>query len=732
MRFDLFPFSFFQNRWTGLWVGLLALALVLAGCDSNGNGTDGGMDDMPDNTIFELASSQDNLSTLAGALEDAGLDETLNDEDAAFTVFAPVNPAFENIDAGQLTDDSDLLTEVLTFHVVEGQALTAGDIEDGQSVETVEGDTLNFSVDGGTVRVNGRATVTTADVQASNGVVHLLDGVLLETVDAVDRATLTPQLSTVETAINAAELGGSDSPLRNRTLTLFAPTDGAFGGLKLGALTSNKGLLSRILQYHAVPDSRIRSGDISGGETPGTLEEGTLNIAVNNGTVTVNGIPVSTTDIETENATIHLIDGVLLQRIDIYERALITEGLGTLTTAVEEAELDASDSPLRNDDPFTVFAPVNDGFEGLDVDELIDDSEILNRVLQYHAVPGEPLTSDQISGGESLETLEGGEVNIEVSDGTVTVNGIPVTITDVRTRNGVVHLIDGVLLERLDVVQRATVTSSLSTLTTAVGEAGLAQSLKGDGPFTVFAPVDSAFAKFDTEDLLGNQDLLERVLTYHVFDQEIRSGDLPDGESPQTLEGGTITVDPGNLRLNDRVAVTVTDVEVRNGVIHLLDDVLLRRTNAVQRAIVTPGFDILVDLVDQAGLAGDLSNEDGTFTVFAPTDDAFLAALDENDNGEIDDGEVPSNAADILKYHVGDGVFYAADEPTAPSGTMIPDDDTNVGTLEGSDILVRRDGSSVTLNPESEAAAGVIAPDVDVTNGVIHGIDTVLEIPSSN
>jgi len=600
MHLPLFRSSSTARRpWVGLLAGLLAVALVLTGCDSNGGGGDDD-DDMTNATITQLASNQDNLSTLVSALQSAELDDDLNSEESTFTVFAPVNSAFENIDADELTSNSELLSEVLTYHVVPGQAIASGDIQDGQTVETLEGDTLRFSKDGNSVQVNG-TSVTTADLQASNGVVHLVDGVLLETVDAVDRATLTPQLSTLADAIAGAGLAGSNSPLRNETLTLFAPADGSFDGLDLGALTSNTELLGRILQYHAVPGSRITSDQIAGGETPITLEGGTLDIAVNNDTVTVNGIPVTTTDIETENATIHLIDGVLLQRIDIVDRASITEGLGTLASAVQAAGLDASDSPLRNDDPVTVFAPVDGAFESLDVGELTGNSEILNRVLPYHVVSG-AVTSDQLSSGD-VQTLEGGSITVQVGDDGVTVNGIPVTTPNIQTRNGVVHLIDGVLL---------------------------------------------------------------------------------------------------------------------------------RRTNAVQRALVTSRFSILADLVSQAGLADDLSNEDAALTVFAPTNEALLTALDTNDNGEIDDGEVPGNAQSLLQYHVGDGVFYAADAPTAPTGTMIPDGDTDVATLEGSNVLVRRDGSSVTLNPEGDAASSVIAPDVDVTNGVIHGIDTVLNIPSSN
>ena len=577
----------------GLVVGLLAFALVLVGCDSNGGG---GNDDMPDetSTITELAAGQDNLSTLVGALETAELDDDLADEDQTFTVFAPVNSAFENIDADELTGNSELLSEVLTYHVVPGQAIASGDIQDGQTVTTLEGDTLRFSVDGNSVQVNG-ASVTTADLQASNGVVHVIDEVMLETVDAVDRAVLTPQLSTTAAAIQAAELAEDDSPLRDQKLTLFAPVDGSFANLELNTLTSETELLARILQYHVVPGTRIASGQISGGETPGTLEGGTLNIAVDNGTVTVNGIPVTTTDIETENATIHLIDGVLLQRIDVVERASITKGLGTLADAVETA--------------------------------------------------------------------------------------------------------------------------------------GLGSALKGDGPFTIFAPVDSAFADYNLDVLTNDTDLLGRVLKYHAISgQAITSGQLSSGESPQTLEGGTITIDlSGNgVTLNGAATVTVTDIQVRNGVIHLIDDVLLQRTNAVERASVTPAFSILTDLVGQAGLANALSGpgpdgEDG-ITVFAPTNDAFLAALDDNDNGEVDDSEVPSNAENLLKYHVVDDVFFASDVPT--SETPLP-------TLEGSDVTVVRDGNAVTLNPNAEASS-VIAPNVDVSNGVIHGLDRILSIPSSS
>ena len=275
------------------------------------------------------------------------------------------------------------------------------------------------------------------------------------------------------------------------------------------------------------------------------------------------------------------------------------------------------------------------------------------------------------------------------------------------------------------IAELAAETSDLSTLVAALQAAGLDDNLQQDGPFTVFAPTNAAFESVDTEALTSDADLLTKILQYHVIaGQEISADQIEDGQTVETLQGESLefSVENGTVRVNG-ATVQTPNLQASNGIVHTIDGVLLREINAVERATISPSFSILADLVGAAGLADALSGpgpdgEDG-LTVFAPTNDAFLAALDNNDNGQIDDDEIPSSAAEILQYHVLDDVFLATDVPTS---------ETNLPTLEGSELTVVRSGSDVAINPGAENAS-VVAPDVAVENGVIHGIDTVLQRP---
>lgn len=267
-------------------------------------------------------------------------------------------------------------------------------------------------------------------------------------------------------------------------------------------------------------------------------------------------------------------------------------------------------------------------------------------------------------------------------------------------------------------------TDKLSTLENAVKAANLDDDLSADDKtFTVFAPVNSAFSNIEIGDLTGDDALLKKVLTYHVVSgKEIKAGDISDGQTESTLQGGDLTFNvesDGTVKVNG-ATVTKADIEASNGVVHLIDGALLKQTNAVERATIASSFSILQKLVGEANLGSTLSGpgpdgEDG-ITVFAPTNNAFLTRYDDDDSGTIENDEIPPNAGNILKYHVLDDVFFASDVPTS---------ETDVPTLEGSNATVVRSGSDVTINPNDDNAS-VVTPNVDVSNGVIHGIDTVL------
>jgi uncharacterized surface protein with fasciclin (FAS1) repeats len=172
-----------------LALGVMALLLVAAtGCgdDNETTASDAAEATAPmgSEDIVAVASGDEQFSTLVSAIEAAGLVETLQGE-GPFTVFAPNNEAFEALPAGTLDDllkpeNKDQLTDILTYHVVPGKVMSA-DLQDGQEVETVQGEKLTIKL-GDSVEVEGvgsSATVIAPDIEASNGVIHVIDAVLL-------------------------------------------------------------------------------------------------------------------------------------------------------------------------------------------------------------------------------------------------------------------------------------------------------------------------------------------------------------------------------------------------------------------------------------------------------------------------------------------------------------------------------------------------------------------------
>ncbi|MEM0993956.1 MAG: fasciclin domain-containing protein [Bacteroidota bacterium] len=275
----------------------------------------------------------------------------------------------------------------------------------------------------------------------------------------------------------------------------------------------------------------------------------------------------------------------------VVEQAQENENLSTLVTAVTAAGLVET---LSGEGPFTVFAPTNAAFEALPegvLDMLLqeENKEQLKAVLTYHVVSGKVMSTD-LQDGQSVATVQGEEINISTADG-AKINGATVSTADVEVSNGVVHIIDQVILppsvvaameaaKAKDIVKLAMETESLSTLVAAVKAGGLVETLSGAGPFTVFAPTNDAFAALPEGvlDMLlqeENKDKLASILTYHVVSGKVMSTDLQDGQTAATVQGDEITVDLSDGAMINDAKVTTADVEASNGVVHIINKVIL-------------------------------------------------------------------------------------------------------------------------------------------------------------
>ena len=212
-----------------------------------------------------------------------------------------------------------------------------------------------------------------------------------------------------------------------------------------------------------------------------------------------------------------------------------------------------------------------------------------------------------------------------------------------------------------NIVALAQGTSSLSTLVTAITTADLAGTLQGAGPFTVFAPTNDAFNKLDDgvlDILLNNPSVLADVLKYHVVSGKVMSTDLTAGQVQTLLTGKTIAVKLGNtVMLNETASVVGADIEASNGIVHLIDEVLLPegfelpKSSIVSIASQTTSLSILVEALTMFPDLVDALSMDGSYTVFAPTNDAFAALLGVIGQSDLED--IPENVIErLLKYHV--------------------------------------------------------------------------------
>ncbi len=546
-------------------------------------------------TVVDVVVNSEDHTLLEAAVIEADLAGALSGE-GPFTVFAPTDAAFTTlIEALEITTDDLLalpnLADILLYHVVQASAASSS-LSDGQMVTTMLGSDVTISIMDGTVMVND-ATVTVADIEADNGIVHVIDAVLLpptpETNTVVDVIVNSEDHTLLEAAVGAAGL--VDALNAEGPFTVFAPTDAAITALVEALEITAEDLLALdglgdILLYHVVNATAL-STDLEDGQVVTTLLGEDVTISIMDGTVMVNEATVTVADISADNGVVHVIDAVLLPPTPEVTPTVADIIANSPDHTVLAAVLDSTDLDvvLSGTGPFTVFAPTDAAFDAVDPMTLLSlllDNEALSAILTYH-VAGDSVMSTDLSDGQVITTLNGGDVTVSIMDGTVMINDATVIVADLVGANGVVHVIDAVLLppapQPATVVEIIVNSPDHTVLETAVIAAGLDDDLSGEGPFTVFAPTDAAFAALPAgalEGLLADPTgALADLLLYHVAGAAALSTDLSDGQLVTTLQGGDVevTIDGMGVMINN-ANVIVADLVADNGVVHVIDAAL--------------------------------------------------------------------------------------------------------------------------------------------------------------
>ena len=413
--------------------------------------------------------------------------------------------------------------------------------------------------------------------------------------------------------------------------------------------------------------------------------------------------------------------GVIAQN-SIYDIVANSSDHTTLELAIDTCGLT---STLQGAGTFTLFAPTDAAFSALPqgtIAALLNDLPLLTNILLHHAL-GDTVMSGMLSNGQVVTTLLGDDVTVTINSNGVFIDNAQVTVADIVADNGVVHVIDAVLLPAppptnsvYDIVANS---MDHNILEFALDTCSLASTLKGAGPFTLFAPTDAAFSALPQGTigaLLNDLPQLKDILLHHVVGDSVMSGMLSNNQIVTTLLGTdlTVTINSNGDVFIDNAQVIIADIIADNGVVHVIDAVLLPSAASMSIYDIVKESAVHTTLqiaIDACGLDGVLQGP-GPFTLFAPTDAAFNLLPAGTVTALLND--LPQ-LTDILKHHVvGDSVM---------SGML--SNNQIVTTLLGTDLTVMINSNGVFIDNAQVTIADIVAE-----NGVVHVIDAVL-LPSS-
>jgi transforming growth factor-beta-induced protein len=379
---------------------------------------------------------------------------------------------------------------------------------------------------------------------------------------------------------------------------------------------------------------------------------------------------------------------------------------GSFNVLLQAAQKAGLANFLATEKNITVFAPTDEAFTELIADLGVSgleeiDGATLASILTYHVYAGTAYSRDLSSGiipSANVESPDSEPLSLMVNvDSGVMVNNAKVTTADVMASNGIIHVIDKVLMPP-SVVDIATYSDDFSSLVSAVVKADLVETLSGEGPFTVFAPTNDAFtALFAVLGIAGLDEVpmedLTTILTYHVVGDNVLSSEISAG-AVEAVSGETFEVSiDGDVMLNGTIKVTATDIQGTNGVVHVIDAVLvppMQKSNTIADiAVANSEFSILVEALMKADLVGAVADMDAELTVFAPTNDAFVALLSDLGVSSLDDIPVET-LTDILLYHVIGSKAMSGDLSSGYYPTLSTFSDNNMSMY----IMVGDDGVS--------------------------------------
>uniref|UniRef100_A0AAR2LUH4 Periostin, osteoblast specific factor b n=1 Tax=Pygocentrus nattereri TaxID=42514 RepID=A0AAR2LUH4_PYGNA len=491
--------------------------------------------------------------------------------------------------------------------------------------------------------------------------------------------------------------------------TFFAPSNEAWDLLDpevRNGLVSNVNIeLYNALHYH-MANKRLLTKDLKNGMTITSMYND-LSLHINhysNGVVTVNCARIIHGNQVATNGVVHVIDRVITAVGNTIQDVIdVEDDLSSLNVSFTASGLM---DKLGEPGQFTLFAPTNDAFSKLDsevMERLMGDKGVLQALLNYHLL-NSVQCSEAIMTGTSYETLEGTNIEIGCDGDSLTVNGVKMVLKkDIVTTNGVIHLIDEVLMPDSAKQVMELVGPSQATFSDMVSELGLAAAMRPQAEYTLLAPLNAAFSVMSLD-----QRFLRIILENHILKNKIVLSQLYNGQRLETLGGKFLRV------FVYRTAVCIENAclirgskEGSNGALHLMKT-LIKPAESTMFKLLTEhgGFKIFLSLMEAAGLT-DLLKQEGDFTLFAPTDEA-LAGLSQRDISVLKSD--PNALRAILLYHFSKGIFIGGGLETGVTNLL--------KSLQGSNIKAN---NSMQVN-------SVQAPDSDLmaTNGVIHFVKTLL------